>query len=181
MVPMQPPFPFVPGEYRVRLAEAAWERAQCAALRRAVFCDEQRVFVGSDRDALDEAALPIAAIACTAGMPDQVVGTVRIHETAAGEWFGSRLAVHRDFRGVAWIGTELIRHAVGTARARGCTRFLAHVQSQNARLFHRLAWQTLREVDLHGRPHHLMVADLSAYPHRSRTDVAVFPVARCAA
>lgn len=178
---MEPPFPFVPGEYRVRLAEAAWERAQCAALRRAVFCDEQRVFVGSDRDGVDDAALPIAAIACTAGMPDQVVGTVRIHETAPGEWFGSRLAVHRDFRGVAWIGTELIRHAVGTAHGRGCTRFLAHVQAQNAALFHRLAWRTLDEIVLHGRPHHLMMADLAAYPPRTGGDVAIYTVARRAA
>jgi putative N-acetyltransferase (TIGR04045 family) len=143
-----------------------------------VFCDEQRVFLASDRDDPDAAALPIA---CTAGMPDQVVGTVRIHETAAGEWFGSRLAVHRDFRGFALIGTELIRHAVGTARARVCTRFHAHVQSQNAAFFHRLPWTTLREIDLHGCPHHVMAADLSAYPHRSRGDVAVFPVARRAA
>jgi hypothetical protein len=58
---------------------------------------------------------------------------------------------------------------------------LARVQSQNAALFHRLAWTTLREIDLHGRPHHVMAADLSAYPHRSRGDVAVFPVARRAA
>lgn len=181
MILFEPPFPYVPGEYRVRLAEAAWERAQCAALRRAVFCDEQRLFVGGDRDALDDHALPIAAIACTAGMPDQVVGTVRIHSVAPGEWVGSRLAVHRDFRGVAWIGTELIRHAVGTARARGCARFLAHVQAQNAPLFRKLAWTTLAEVELHGRPHHLMQADLAAYPPRDGGDVPVYPMARRAA
>jgi len=39
----------------------------------------------------------------------------------------------------------------------------------------------LRELDLNGRPHHLMVADLTAYPHRARTGVAVFPVVRRAA
>jgi len=58
-------------------------------------------------------------------------------ETAAGEWSGSRLAVHRDFRGGAWIDTAPLRHAVGMARARAS--------------------------------------------NRSRTDVTVSPVARCAA
>jgi hypothetical protein len=44
------------------------------------------------------------------------------HETAAGEWSGSRLAVHRDFRRVVWSDTARLRHAVGTARARGGNR-----------------------------------------------------------
>ena len=78
-----------------------------------------------------------------------------------GLWWGSRLAVARPYRKVGAIGTSLIRLAVGSAHARGCRRFLAHVQSQNAPLFHALHWQTLDEVMLHGHPHHFMQADLA--------------------
>jgi len=45
-----------------------------------------------------------------------------------------------------------------------CHQFLAHVQTQNARLFHALHWQTLDEIIIHGHPHHLMQADLTWYP-----------------
>lgn len=181
MILLEPPFPFRPGEYRVRLASEPWELAGCAGLRRRVFCEEQGVFRGDDRDAVDEQALPIAAVACVAGMPAEVVGTVRIHRLAQGVWQGSRLAVHPDYRGVAWIGTELIRHAVGSARARGCLRFLAQVQRQNVGLFRRLHWCALDEIVLHGRPHALMEADLAHYPLRSRAEVAFLPELRAAA
>jgi len=79
-------------------------------------------------------------------------------------WWGSRLAVARDYRKMGALGTSLIRLAVGSAHARGCRRFLAHVQSGNAALFHSLHWHTLEETTLHGRPHHLMEADLARYP-----------------
>ncbi|MCW5625308.1 MAG: GNAT family N-acetyltransferase [Burkholderiales bacterium] len=175
-------FDFIPGEYRIQFAAAAWERAACADLRRAVFCDEQRVFDGDDTDAVDIDALPIVALACIAGMADHAVGTVRIHRDPleTDTWWGSRLAVAPAFRGVAWIGSELIRHAVCTAHARGCRRFLAHVQSQNARLFHRLHWRTLDECTLHGRPHHRMQADLTHYPPRPDDGVRFVPMARAA-
>ena len=123
-----PPFRFLPGEYRVRRATAAWEHAGCARLRRAVFCDEQGIFDGDDRDAIDAHAIPLAAIACVAGQPEVVVGTVRIHRDADGMWWGSRLAVHADYRRSAWLGSALIRFAVGHAHALGCRRFLAQVQ-----------------------------------------------------
>jgi hypothetical protein len=31
-------------------------------------------------------------------------------------------------------------------------------------LFQQLHWRTLEEIELHGRPHHLMEADLAFYP-----------------
>jgi putative N-acetyltransferase (TIGR04045 family) len=97
-------------------------------------------------------------------MPEQVVGTVRIHEDAPGVWFGSRLAVHAAFRSHAKIGATLIRLAVSSAHAQGCETFLAHVQAQNVPLFQRLSWTSLREEIIFGRLHHLMQADLHAYP-----------------
>ena len=57
------PFPvFLPSEYRVKFATEAWERRDAAALRRGGFCDEQGIFVGDDRDTIDEVAIPIVAI-----------------------------------------------------------------------------------------------------------------------
>lgn len=172
---------FRPAAYRIKLADAAWEHRACAALRRQVFCDEQQLFVGDDRDSADDVALPIAAVACVAGIPEQVVGTVRIHQPEHGLWFGSRLAVHADFRGAAWIGSELIRHAVGSAQARGCRRFLAHVQIANVGLFRRLHWHPLETLEVCGQPHVLMWADLEHYPARPEADIGFVCVARRAA
>jgi putative N-acetyltransferase (TIGR04045 family) len=159
------PFPsFLPSEYRVKFATDPWERRDAAALRLKVFCEEQGVFHGDDRDAIDDVAIPIVAISSYAVVTQEVVGTVRIHEAEPGVWWGSRLAVASDYRRVSALGTSLIRLAVSSAHARGCRRFYAHVQSQNAKLFHQLHWHTIEEIALHGRPHHFMRADLDHYP-----------------
>ncbi|WP_028080476.1 MSMEG_0567/Sll0786 family nitrogen starvation N-acetyltransferase [Solimonas soli] len=169
--------PFMPGEFRIQHASAAWERRACAELRRTVFCAEQGLFAGDDGDAIDACALPIAAIACVAGIGERVVGTVRIHRPSpqreANLWQGSRLAVLPDYRRSAWLGSELIRHAVCTARARGCKRFLAQVQVQNVKLFARLHWTSLAAIEVQGRPHVLMEARLEHYAPR-RDDAVAF-------
>lgn len=166
-------YPFVPGEYRIKHLSESWERAACRALRRQVFCREQGLF-DDDIDARDIHALPIAAITCIAGAPEQLVGTVRIHcdDAAAALWSGSRLAVHPDFRRSAWLGSELIRHAVSTAVARGCRRFTAQVQAQNRALFERLHWRALEATTIRHRPHVLMEAELAHYPPRLADDIA---------
>jgi len=156
--------PFISSEFQIKYATEAWELSGAAALRRAVFCDEQGLFQRDDRDELDEVATTIVALSSFTIVAERVVGTVRIHEQAPGLWRGSRLAVAPDYRRVGAIGASLIRLAVSSAHALGCRRFLAHVQSQNALLFQRLRWRTLEEIELHGRPHHLMEADLAFYP-----------------
>ncbi|WP_428486190.1 MSMEG_0567/Sll0786 family nitrogen starvation N-acetyltransferase [Rhodopila sp.] len=156
--------PFLACEFRVKFATAAWERRRAAALRRQVFCQEQGIFPDDDRDAIDDAAIPLVALSSLGIMHEDVVGTVRIHEAEPTVWWGSRLAVSRPYRKTGAIGTSLIRLAVGAAHARGCQRFLAHVQSQNAPLFHVLHWATLDETTVHGHPHHFMQADLGWYP-----------------
>lgn len=158
--------PYRPSHFRVKFAVGAWERGQCAVLRRRVFCEEQAIFKDDDRDAIDATALPICALSMIGVAADAVVGTVRIHEVEErpGEWWGSRLAVSRDYRRVGALGAGLVRVAVSSAHARGCTRFLAHVQSANAAFFQSLHWTSLEEDFLHGRPHHLMKADLAHYP-----------------
>lgn len=159
------PFPaFLPSEYRVKFVTEPWERREAAALRRRVFCDEQQIFSGSDRDAIDDVAISIVAISSFAVVTQEVVGTVRIHEVQPGIWWGSRLAVAADYRRVSALGTSLIRLAVSSAHARGCRQFYAHVQSQNAPMFQRLHWDTIEETTIHGRSHHFMQADLSHYP-----------------
>ena len=94
--------PAVSGVYRIKLVRDAWELREYAALRRAVFCKEQRLFEICDEDAHDASAIPIVAVSYTAVMEDEVVGGVRIHEQSPGVWFGSRLG--RNARIVLAVG-----------------------------------------------------------------------------
>ncbi|MEV4779054.1 MSMEG_0567/Sll0786 family nitrogen starvation N-acetyltransferase [Burkholderia sp. LMU1-1-1.1] len=145
---------------RIKLATSDAERQAALRLRHTVFCGEQGLFDGDDIDDIDATALTLVAIA-GAG---EVAGTVRIHHAAGGVWWGSRLAVARPARRQAAVGSGLIRLAVGSARALGCTTFLAHVQEQNVAMFEQLHWRSLGPLELHGRVHHLMRADLGFYP-----------------
>ncbi|MBH0237370.1 MSMEG_0567/Sll0786 family nitrogen starvation N-acetyltransferase [Methylobrevis albus] len=160
----EPVRPYLACAYQVKFATSPWERRGAAELRRRVFCEEQGLFGGDDRDAIDAVSIPIVALASLSIVDDEVAGTVRIHEPEPGLWWGSRLAVAPAYRRVGALGAALIRLAVSSAHARGCHTFLAHVQAQNAPLFHRVHWETLEVVDLHGRPHHRMRADLAHYP-----------------
>ncbi|MDI7066590.1 hypothetical protein QMO17_35765, partial [Klebsiella pneumoniae] len=74
------PAVYTPTEYRIKWTTLQWEADEAYKLRRAVFCIEQGIFVGDDRDEIDERAQQLVAVSCLAGMPEQVVGTVRIHE-----------------------------------------------------------------------------------------------------
>lgn len=167
--------------FTVKFADRPWEFRDAAALRRRVFCDEQGIFAGDDRDAIDAVAIPIVAVSTLAVAAGDVIGTVRIHEPEPGHWMGSRLAVAADHRRIGALGAALIRVAVCSAHARGCRRFTAHVQGQNAPLFHKLHWRTLEEVELHGRPHHLMEADLAQYPPLHDAVAGITALARMAA
>jgi putative N-acetyltransferase (TIGR04045 family) len=160
----EPFAPFLPSEFQIKFAVDPWEKSAAAALRRKVFCEEQGIFAGDDHDAIDEAAIALVAVSFVGVAADEVVGTVRIHEAEPGVWWGSRLAVAPDYRRIGALGAGLIRLAVSSAHARGCARFLANVQSQNALLFSKLHWSTLAQIELHGRPHHLMEANLDFYP-----------------
>jgi putative N-acetyltransferase (TIGR04045 family) len=165
---------FTPCAFRVKRADAAWEVEEAMALRRAVFCAEQGIFVGHDRDAVDGHARTLVAVSQSGGMPDQVVGTVRIHEASPGVWWGSRLAVHAAFRHHGRLGATLIRLAVCSAHALGCERFFAQVQSQNVALFEKLGWLRLADETLHGRPHARMQASLDRYPPCHEPEVGFF-------
>ncbi len=115
-----PPFhrPRFPGEVGHRGVGAALRRPRCAGRCSA---RSRACSAGDDRDAIDEVAIPIVAVSMLGVAADDVVGTVRIHEAEPGAWWGSRLAVAADYRKVGALGAALIKLAVSSAHARGCT------------------------------------------------------------
>lgn len=154
-------------EFTIKWVTLPWEAEQAYELRRKVFCAEQGIFIDSDVDATDARAQLLVAIGSWGGWHDRVVGTVRIHREGSDRdniWYGSRLAVDPEYRKVGQLGSTLIKLAVSSARANGCQKFFAHVQSQNEKLFQRLHWQTLEHLDIRNRPHVFMQADLQQYP-----------------
>jgi putative N-acetyltransferase (TIGR04045 family) len=175
--------PFLASAYQIKFATEAWEKNGAAALRRQVFCVEQGLFDGDDRDATDDLAIPIVAISLFGIAADAVVGTVRIHQHPEdpGVWWGSRLAVTGQYRRLGAVGTGLIRLAVASAHARGCHTFLGNIQSQNADLFHRMHWRTLEQVELYGKPHHMMQADLDFYPPFREPEIGFLSLPKLAA
>lgn len=158
----RPIFPAPP--LRARVAREPWQIAAYFRLRREIFALEQGLFDESDRDSHDSQALPIVAITEIAGMPDRVVGVVRIYEERDGAWFGGRLGVDPSFRRVGAIGTALITEAVATAHWLGATSFFATVQERNVRYFSRHHFRALDVIEVCGRPHRLMSAALDKYP-----------------
>jgi putative N-acetyltransferase (TIGR04045 family) len=164
--------PFISPCVAVMRAEDRWQWNGSRQLRRQVFCAEQGVFVDDDGDEHDARALTIVALSTVAGMHDRVIGTVRIFEAADAQdplrraWYGGRLAVAPEYRRHASVGDRLTVAAVATARALGARRFLATVQAGNIGFFERLHFRVLSSLSLHGRPHALMEADLSAFSTR---------------
>lgn len=175
--------PFLASAYRIKFATDPWEKRAAATLRRQVFCEEQGLFDGDDRDAVDDNATPIVAISLFGVAADAVVGTVRIHQHLEdpGVWQGSRLAVTRQYRRLGAVGANLIRLAVSSAHARGCHTFLGNIQIQNVDLFRHMHWRTLQELELHGKPHHLMQADLAHYPPFPRPEIGFLSLPKLAA
>jgi hypothetical protein len=173
---------FAPQDFVFKIGRSELELEGYWALRRTIFCEEQGIFEGSDRDEIDERAIPIICQSLIAGMDDLVVGVVRIDEREPGVWYGSRLGVAGEFRsikrlspgvavrnhlpiyrGLGALGAGLIYKAVSMAHALGCCEFLATVQHQNARFFQRLHWEPIGELELFGLPHVKMRADLNYY------------------
>jgi putative N-acetyltransferase (TIGR04045 family) len=132
-----------------------------------VFSEEQRL-LEQDKDARDFQAIPIVAVTHQFGMPEHVVGAVRIYSESPGTWYGGRLCVERAYRRHGMIGKALVNEAVSRAIDLGCQTFLATVQQANEGYFHNLHWDTLEPIVLLGRPHVLMQARLDQYPFLTR-------------
>lgn len=155
---------------QVKPASSPWEKQRYFALRKAVFAQEQKILPDNEQDGQDFRAIAIVALASSCGVVDDVVGAVRIYplEESEAVWFGGRLCVARAYRGHQSIGKALINEAVSRAIDLGCTRFLANVQPQNEAYFQSVHWQTLGAVEVAGRAHVRMQAQLEAYPFMPR-------------
>lgn len=151
-----------------QVARERWEREAYWQLRREIFCDELEIFSAAlaERDPHDAHALPIVAVSHSAGTPEAVVGVVRVYYTDGGTWYGGRLGVARDYRARPQVGAGLIACAVRTALAHGCASFLAHVLADNVPYFERRHFAARSELELWGRPHVLMQADLEWFAGR---------------
>lgn len=164
--------------YSFELARSPQDVRSYFRLRQSIFCEEQGLFSGNDEDEIDAIAYPIIAIEHNVIAGPQVVGVVRIYEAKPRLWYGGRLAVHPAYRRVGCIGKGLIYKAVTTANTWGCDRFLATVQLQNVRFFRRQHWETIEEISVCDRPHHLMEADLAFYPPGHEPRPALFAETR---
>lgn len=162
--------------YTFELAQTPQDMRAYFRLRRAIFCEEQQLFTGDDIDDTDDIAYPIIAVENHFLAGRRIVGIVRIYEAEPRLWYGGRLGVHPDYRRVGQIGKGLIQKAVTTANGWGCDRFLATVQLQNVRFFKRLHWDSLEEMAICDRPHHLMEADLDFYPPSGEARPILEPV-----
>jgi putative N-acetyltransferase (TIGR04045 family) len=146
-----------------RIVAGAAELAVHHDIRNAVFVDEQRIFVRSDRDVHDGAASTIHVLGLVDGVP---AGTVRMFPLnpgdLRGDWQGDRLAVLPQYR-ARLLGAPLVRFAVATAGRLGGRRMIAHVQPANREFFLRLGWRQVGAPELYvGIPHLLMDIELGA-------------------
>ncbi len=165
--------PFRSVQIQFRIADEGWQTLGYYRLREQTFVHEQRLFSGSDRDTFDERALPIVALSQSGGMPDAVVGVVRVYRVTEHVWVGGRLAVCPSYRRHGVVGQGLIKAAVGAAIARGCSEFRATVQKPNVRYFERHHFEVVGEEWVAGRAHALMAAKLERFQGRLRNDARV--------
>ena len=146
-----------------RPAESVAEAAIHAAIRHAVFVEEQGLFDGTDRDGFDTDPTAEHVLGFVDGVP---AGTVRLYRLPSDErgerlWKGDRLAVLRQYRHIA-LGGPLVRYAVATAAAVGGDRMIAYVQVANVAFFRRLGWSLVDEPFAYvGEPHQQMSIDLT--------------------
>lgn len=158
----------------VKVAETAWEKQGYFQLRKKTFQQEQKILLNEETDTNDFTAIPIIAMSSSWFIGDEVVGAVRIYKVDPGMepdqhiWYGGRLCVTRAYRGLHSIGKALINEAVSRAKDLGCQRFLANVQPQNEHYFHSVHWQTIGPVEIAGKPHVHMIAELDKYPFMPR-------------
>ena len=137
------PQAFAPCEFRVKWADGGWEhRAGARAAPRGVLRRAGRV--RRRRPRCDRRARAAAGGACRAlgGMPDEVVGTVRIHAADAGHLVG--LAPGRARAPSARIGTLGAHADPAGGQQRPCARLRASswpmCRAQNVPLFQKLHW-----------------------------------------
>ncbi len=132
------------------------ELEQAFEIRKEIFVLEQELFPKSDIDENDAKSIHLLA-----EWNNQVVATVRVYPVSQnGHWIGGRLAVSKKYRNTG-AGEFLVREAMQYVKSCGCTKFTAHIQSENVPFFLRLGWKTVEPVeDYFGKPHQVMEANL---------------------
>jgi len=146
-----------------RSAESVAETAVHAAIRHAVFVEEQGLFDGTDRDGFDTDRTTEHVLGFADCVP---AGTVRLYRLPSDEpgerlWKGDRLAVLPQYRHVG-LGGPLVRDAVTTAGAVVGDRMIAFVQVANVAFFRHLGWSRVGEPFTYvGEPHQQMSIDLT--------------------
>lgn len=144
--------------FLVRQAESAKTLDAYRRLRREAFVDEQGLFDGSDRDAVDDDPRTVVLVATSSD--GAVLGGVRLAPVTDGVdlgwWAGSRLVVDDKARGGLGIGKALVRSACAYAESQGVLRFDATVQARHDMMFKRLGWERVRDIVVADTPHVLM-------------------------
>jgi len=133
----------------ISVAKNKEEIDACLRLRHRIFVEEQKLFYPSDIDKLDKKSIYLYAKSDGA-----IVGTVRLTKINEHLWFGSRLAVDRNYRNGA--GIALVKSAKQYVSMNGGGKLKAFVQKRAERLFHYLGWKSLRELKYQGYPHVIM-------------------------
>ncbi len=109
------------------------ELAAALALREEVFCGEQGVTLGGDRDGRDHEALQLIAV------DGEVLGTCRMLIEPGGTAKFGRLCVRAVARGHG-IGAALLAAAEEQARAAGARRVGMHAQTDALALYERAGY-----------------------------------------
>jgi putative N-acetyltransferase (TIGR04045 family) len=149
-----------------RVAVGPEELEEHFAVRRRVFCDEQRLFDRDDRDERDGAPRTLHVVGLLDG---RVEGAVRLYPLdEPGVWKGDRLAVLPERR-VHRMGAMLVSFAVRTAGELGGRRMIAQIQLANVRFFESLGWRPEGEPGpYHGLRHQRMTIAVPAVSRSRR-------------
>ena len=138
--------------FLVQLADSS-QIAAYRRLRRDSFVVDQGLFVGSDRDDLDDD--PRTRVLVAIDPEGAVLGGVRLAPATAddiGWWTGSRLVVDKSCR-TKGVGPALVQSACAHAEANDVLRFEATVQARYEQLFARLGWIRLADSEIGEVPH----------------------------
>lgn len=153
---------FEAGRPMVAIETGAWDRLgrEAAAIRHAVFTQEQGIDAALDADGADAEALHVLA----RNRLGQAVGTGRLlRGEGAGGRVGriGRMAVIAPLRGSA-VGRRLLDALVQAARSRGDREVMLHAQASAVGFYRRLGWQPRGEAFAEaGIEHQEMVLPLS--------------------
>jgi YbgC/YbaW family acyl-CoA thioester hydrolase len=133
---------FEAGQPMVQVQSGDWAAlgGEAAAIRHAVFTQEQGIDAALDDDGADAAAVHVLA----RNRLGQAVGTGRLLQAGPGVGRIGRMAVIAPLRGSA-VGRQLLDALVQSARARGDREAMLHAQAGAIGFYRRLGWRSRGE------------------------------------